>query len=374
MDRGGASRPFSYMSFLSGVKSILIDRMHKQPAVRSTFFFLLLAGVAVLTFFIFKPYLITLAVASTFAVVMQPLYRAILNIVRGQRSIASILTIVATSILIMAPLTLLGMQVVQEATGVYETISEQQEELSDDVLVNVERLIEGYVRPYIPSFNLDLVAVLRQSLGWVTAHIGPVFSNTLQGILQFFLGLVAFYYLLKDGPSFIQTFIKLSPLTDANDRRIMQRLNTAINSIITGTLMIAVVQGVASGVGFWMFGVPSATLWGGAAALGALVPGVGTTIVLVPAVIYLFITGNTFQAIGLIIWGALAVGSIDNFLGPMLVGRGVRIHPMLILFSVLGGIAFFGPVGFILGPLVLSLLYALLDIYVMMGKGYEKTA
>ena len=107
----------------------------------------------------------------------------------------------------------------------------------------------------------------------------------------------------------------------------------------------------------------------GLAAIAALIPSVGTALVFVPAIILLFISGQIFAAFGLLLWGALAVGLIDNFLGPKLIGRGMHLHPLLVLFSVLGGIVFFGPIGFVLGPIILSLLFALLDIYsYMVGR------
>ena len=104
-------------------------------------------------------------------------------------------------------------------------------------------------------------------------------------------------------------------------------------------------------------------LWGGAAAIASLVPNIGTALVLAPAIGFLYFGGEVGRAVGLAIWGVLAVGMIDNFLGPILINRGVRIHPLLILLSVIGGLGLFGPVGFLLGPLVVSLLFALLDIH-----------
>jgi predicted PurR-regulated permease PerM len=104
------------------------------------------------------------------------------------------------------------------------------------------------------------------------------------------------------------------------------------------------------------------------AAIAALVPGVGTALVIFPAVIYVFWAGDLFRAVGLAVWGMLAVGLIDNFLGPKLIGNGIKMHSLLVLFSVLGGISFFGPVGLLLGPLALSLFFVLLDIYFLMIK------
>ena len=178
-----------------------------------------------------------------------------------------------------------------------------------------------------------------------------------------FIFLVALYYLFKDGHKLKKAVVALSPLRDIYDETIFSKLALAINSVIRGSLTVALVQGILTAVGFAIFGVPNATLWGSVAAIAALIPGIGTALVLLPAIFYLFFNGETFFAVGLFLWGMTAVGLIDNFLGPKLVERGIRLHPFLILLSILGGISFFGPLGFLLGPLALSLFFVLLEIY-----------
>lgn len=341
--------------------------------VRYIFFYLLLGAVATLTLFIFLPYFITLFMATAFAVVCQPLYQALRRITNNHDSIAAMCTVLLTGILVLAPLTLLVMQVLNESTALYEKFNEQQT-FSGGFLTTVESTIEKYVHIYIPTFDLDLETLGKQSLGWISTRIGPIFTNTLQVFLHFVLGIIAFYYLVRDGEFFVERLVHLSPLQNKHDRTIFHRLVIAINSIVKGSLLIALIQGTVSGIGFAIFGVPSAILWGSAAAIGALIPGVGTAIVVAPAVMYLFFMGSTTSAIGLAIWGVIAVGMIDNFLGPVLLGRGVRIHPLLVLFSVIGGIEFFGPLGLVLGPIVLSLLFALLDIYQMMAAKSMRAA
>jgi predicted PurR-regulated permease PerM len=160
----------------------------------------------------------------------------------------------------------------------------------------------------------------------------------------------------------------LSPLPDKYDSRVIQRLHDAINSVVRGALLIALIQGIVSGVGLSIFGVPNAVLWGSLAVIAALIPYVGTAAVITPAVVYLFLIDRTGAAIGLAIWGVVAVGLMDNFLGPRLVNRGIKLHPVVILLAVLGGLVFFGPLGYILGPLVVSLLFALLDIYPLLVR------
>jgi predicted PurR-regulated permease PerM len=210
---------------------------------------------------------------------------------------------------------------------------------------------------------------LKQGLSWLLQHLGSVFGSFVKTAASSFLFLIALYYLLKDGRKFKAVIIALSPLSDTDDETISQKLAVAIHSVMKGSLLIAFIQGVLTSVGFAIFGVPNAVLWGSVAAIAALIPGIGTALVLIPAILFLFLRGEAFSGVGLIVWGMGAVGLIDNFLGPKLVGRGTQLHPLIILLSVLGSIVFFGPIGFLLGPLIMSLLFALLDIYSsLMGK------
>jgi predicted PurR-regulated permease PerM len=148
-----------------------------------------------------------------------------------------------------------------------------------------------------------------------------------------------------------------------DDSHIFIKLEQAVKSIFVGSMSVAILQGISIGLSFNIFGVPNPALWGSIAAIAALIPGIGTSLVLVPGILYLFITGNTGPAIGQAIWGITAIIVIDNMLGSYLVNRGIKIHQFVILLSVLGGIVFFGPIGFVLGPLVLAFLFSLLEIY-----------
>jgi predicted PurR-regulated permease PerM len=200
-------------------------------------------------------------------------------------------------------------------------------------------------------------------LRWGFTNIDSLFSKAAGFVLGAVVLLFALYFILRDGKSLKRQLVNLSPLPDRQDEQIFSKLNSAVHSVVWGSLAVGLIQGVLTGIGFAIFGVPSPALWGSVAVVAALVPGIGTALVLIPGVVYLFATGSAGMAIGLLIWGAIAVGLIDNFLGPLLINRGVKIHQFLILLSVLGGLSFFGPIGFIAGPLVLSLLFALLEIY-----------
>ena len=157
--------------------------------------------------------------------------------------------------------------------------------------------------------------------------------------------------------------VQISPLPDKDDEHILRKLAISIRSVALGTVLTALIQGTLTAIGLSFFGFERAVLWGCIAAIGALIPGIGTSIVFIPAILFLVYTGQYVTAGGVFIWSALAVGLIDNLVGPYLMSRGNKLHPFFILLSVLGGISLFGPIGFILGPVSLTLLLVLLELY-----------
>jgi predicted PurR-regulated permease PerM len=271
-------------------------------------------------------------------------------------------------IFILVPITFLVVQIFQEAEGLYINLADglgyqNLNELWPDLR---QRL--GEISPLFENLSGDVNQYLGNILSFLVQNLGIIFSNLARILAGLFVFLVSFFFLLKDGEKLRQRLLRLSPLNREDDELIINRVTAAINSVIKGSLFVATLQGISCSIGFLIFGLPNPVIWGSVAALGALVPGVGTTIVLVPAILYLYFTGQLISAIGLLAWGILAVGMIDNFLGPRFVGKRAGLHPLLILLSVLGGLSFFGPIGFILGPLTISLLLVLLDIYAEIVK------
>jgi len=331
----------------------------------------LLTGAILIVFFIFRPFLYALIIAMVFAVVFQPVHKRVLRITRKREGTAALITAVIIVIIIFVPVIFLGMQIFNEAQLLYVSTTEGG---GKDNLFNTVRKLAFYIQRFLPAqikFSADFDQYLKQGLDWMVRHLGDIFSNFAKIMLNFFIFLVALYYLLKDGERLKKSIIGLSPLADTDDEKIFDIIESAINSVIKGNLTVAVIQGAMTSAGFAVFGVPNAVLWGSVAAIAALIPGVGTSLVLIPAILFLFLSGKNFQGFGLLAWGVGAVGLIDNFLGPKLVGRGMQMHPFIILLSVLGGIGYFGPIGFLLGPLTISLLFAFLEI-ISSVKSQEK--
>ena len=334
------------------------------------FLFTLLAGAGILSFFIFQPFLYALILAVIFATVFAPVHKKILSIGNERRGLVALLTTVLVLIIIVVPVTFLSIQIFKEATQLYTSLVDNGG--TSNLLGGIEKALRSLGIPFLPTTSFDVSQYMKQGLSWLIQNLGTVFSNVAKITVDIFVLFIALYYLFKDGDKLKKSVIALSPLKDIYDEKIFHKLELAINSVVRGSIAVGLVQGALTAIGFTIFGVPSPVLWGSVAAIAALIPGFGTSLVLVPAILFLFFTGETVSAVGLIAWGFVAVGLVDNVLGPKLVGRGVHLPHFLILLSILGGISFFGPLGFLFGPLVLSLLLAFLEIYSAIYKENNK--
>jgi len=336
--------------------------------VSNPFLLASLAGMLVLTFFIIKPFLATLVFAIICGVSLYPVYKKILKFFGNNETASASITLIISIICIVIPLIFLGTQLVHEAIQLYGSLSQINDKQNGIVVVinNLGQTSEKFIpgtEHYFTNFSNNLTIYIKQALSWLISNLGQVISSASLLLLDLFLFFVTFYYLLKDGDKLKREIIKLIPLKDEDGESIFTKLNGAINSIIKGNLMIAFLKGILTAIGFYLFGLPNGILWGSFTIITSFVPNIGTAIVLLPAVVYLFIIGNATPAIGLAIWGIVIVGLADNILGPKLIGKNLQLHPIFILLSILGGLVIFGPIGLFLGPLVMSLLFALLSIY-----------
>ncbi len=315
----------------------------------------LFIAVFVLALLVFFPFLNVIALSVILAVLLHPVYKRIVAKVKSPGT-ASGLTILLLLAVIIVPLLFIVNNIITEAQGLYANVGNSASLTSDQIT----NWIEGKVQVYVPNFTVDARGYLAAFSSWIVSKLSGVFSETVDFVFKLALSFVALFYLLKDGDKLYTHLVALSPWGKEKDEAVFGSIQSAIRSVVAGSLLVALIQGVLVGIGFTISGVPNATLWGTLAAICALVPGIGTAIVWVPAVIFLFVMDSgSWQWIFQLIYSMVLVSSIDNFIGPLIMEKGINIHPLLILFSVLGGIQLFGPEGFLLGPLVLSILFVL---------------
>lgn len=338
--------------------------MDNGKRVEHHFFLVIFLFVFVAVFLTFLPYLGALVIGSAFAIVFYPLNKKILSVVK-RRGAAAFLTILVVLIIFLAPLVFFGAEVLGEARELYLKVSADND-------FNF-RSLEQKFQFLGPIFKLDFKSYLQKFLDWFIGNLGAVFSGVVDVVMTFIISTVTFYYLLKDGSKFKEAVTSLSPLQQKFNASIFEKLQASIDSVMKGSLGTAIAQGISAGLGFAVLGIPNPALWGSVAVFAALIPSFGTALVIVPAALYLFVIGRAISGVALLLWGGLVVGLLDNFLRPYLMERGMRIHPFFVLLSVLGGISFWGPLGFILGPITLSLFFALLHIYPILVLGREET-
>jgi len=333
--------------------------MEKTSQVEKKFLYVLLGIIILITLAIFYPFLSVLVLAGTFAIGLSPVCLWIKkNITRDNQGIASAITVILFLVLLCIPLFFIGTTIFNQIQSIYYSIV-----VNGDTSAFVQ-IIDKTINNILPTgFSFDTHEKIIQLFSFLSSNITGFFTYTFNTIIMFILTISATFYLLKDGRKWKQNLNKLSPLSKNNTEEIVASVKNSTNRILRGTLFMALVQGILSWIGFMIFGVPNPALWGVISGLSTLIPVVGTSLVIYPVVLFLYLAGMHIQALGLLLWAFVLVGVIDNILPPYFIAKGSEMSSLFILFSIIGGISLMGPIGIITGPLILSLLYSLIGIY-----------
>lgn len=316
---------------------------------------------AILVGLIFWPELNAIVLGITFAVLFQPLYGWLIKRMPHETNAAALLVVLLTILIVLTPVVLIGWQLVGEASSLYGEIA------SGHGIPAVQFLAARFSATN-PAFGAELNGYLQQFFGWIAASVGSIFSGIAGMLFAVMLSFFALFYFLRDGDRLREAVISRSSLPHEDTARLIARLHLIMGSIVRGSLLIAAFYGVAGGLGFFMFGLPSGVFWGVVTGFASFIPLFGTYLVIIPGMVVLAAGHHYIAAAGLFIWiGAVGI-FMENYVRPRLIGRKAKIHPLLVVFSVIGGISVFGPLGILLGPLALGVLIALLDIYPMLSK------
>jgi len=335
----------------------------------STYFLVgltVLVGVGV--FKVLLPFLATLLLAFIFWQLFNPAFTFISKGINVR--IASLVTCILVFLVIIIPFFAIGSIATEEALSVYQNVTKDSNgigEFQENLKSSVYNFSQGFgisrekLDQSFASINLGETA--KKTAGITAGLLQQAYQQVSQFIFLTFIMLFALYYLFLDGDKFVKHLFRLSPLGDKEESLIWNRFLSMSRATIKGTLIIGIVQGILGGLAFWVLGIGSPAFWGVVMGIFSVLPLVGPVAVWVPAVIWLFITGAWIQALILIFIGAFVIGSVDNFLRPRLIGSDTELHPVLILVGTFGGIIEFGIMGFIIGPLLITIFVALLEIF-----------
>lgn len=330
---------------------------HKRLQIVTFLLFLLV--MLGLVFSIVRPFLSMLVLAFILAVLFRPLYDRFHRLIRSESG-SALATVGVMVLILVLPFVFLGQVLFSEISNLIANFK------NGGLVLSRAQLVSGLplqLQAFIETITRDLNQIASTLTGNAFQTFSRLLSNLATFVLALFMTFFAAYYFLKDGEHFKQVLMDISPIDDNQEKILFSKISNAINGVVKGQFLTAVVQGLVATTGFLIFGVPNPFLWGFFTILAALVPTVGTSLAVLPAVALLLLTGNFGAGIGLAIWGALAVGLIDNFIGPKLVGRTTRVHPLLVLISVLGGVILFGFIGFLLGPILMAVFIAMVEMY-----------
>lgn len=346
--------------------------MSLHRIVEYVFFFVILVGSGYLVWQVLSPLITALALSLIIVTICYPLYELVLqHVYRNNKSLAAGVTTLIAVFLVVLPLVFISSVFVRELVSFYQTLGAGSELPIDRYVSDIELAVQEF----IPGFSIDLTEQIRLSAEWFVGNIGRIFAGTVSTVFVVLISLFGAFYFFRDGREFVRLLIKVSPLSDRDDEAILARLAVAVRSVATGVLLVSLLQGTLAALGFTIFGIERAVLWGAVGAILAMLPGIGTPAIMVPGILYLFFAGAVGPAIGLLVWMVVTIVVVDNIISPHLMSRGNNLHPFIVLTAVLGGISTFGPIGFIVGPVVVTLFLALLEIYnqYIMDTGRPRT-
>ena len=341
--------------------------MHLRSLENKAFLTLVVLVTAVFAWTI-GGFLLPVFWAVVLAVLFTPLFRWFETRTRGRATLAALLTLLTVLVLVVAPLVLLATLVTQEAVGVYERVASGEIDLTEPV-ASVEQMLPRLVQR-AKELGVDFDQVRENVASSALAASQQVASRLLgvgQQALQFTLLLAVTLYVLfffvRDGRGLQDVLVRALPLGDPRERRLITKFAAVTRATVKGTFVIAAVQGTIGGIAFFALGLGSPVLWGVMMAVFSLLPAVGGALVWIPAAVYLLLVGSWGKALILTIVGVGVMGTVDNALRPVLVGRDAGMPDYMILLSTLGGLATFGFSGLVVGPVVAGLFLTVWEIF-----------
>lgn len=340
----------------------------------TAFFFTLLIVILYGAFLILTPFLTAIAWAVILAILVYPLYLWLLGMMRGRATLAALTVIAMIILIVIAP----GIELVRFLTEEAILLVQSVRSLMDEdgkqgwLAKPWVQLIVGWwdlVAFYLTGFNINinwkelLVQGAQNSSKFLVERVTGIAQNVLLFTVNVLIALITLFFLLRDGKEFFSRLQRLLPMDQEHQQRLFKNIVDAVLAVVHGSLVVGMVQGLLAGLAYHFLGVPFAVLWGVVTGFAALLPVGGSTLVSIPATIYLFLQGETLRAIVLLVWSLGIVGSVDNILKPLIIGNRLGLPVLFLFFGILGGLTLFGALGIVLGPVIFALLRALLDLY-----------
>ena len=349
---------------MTGQPPSVLTRAHLFAAIFFAGFVFLLYRMAGLL----APFTSALLWAAVVALALAPLFRRVVRLVNGRAGLAAgimtfgaLLVLVGPAIVLLVALAAQAVDLYRWASGLVQSggLAEAWGRFASPML---DRVLQNPLLQGIDVKGLAIKGISELSSG-LAAQLGSVLKNTLLFAFNLLIMLVSLFFLFRDGERWYTSMTGLLPFTQEQQRAIAQKFQDTFTAVINGLFVIALVQGIMTGAGLALFGVPFPVFWGFLSAILALLPIGGAALVWVPAAVYLYLAGSPLNSVLLAVWGLVLVSLPDNFLKPLLIGRKAKLPLFLLFIGILGGLRVYGFLGILVGPLIVTLLTAFVQIY-----------
>lgn len=337
--------------------------MKNYQNMSGLFFLVILAAVLYLCYLVFLPFLGIIFVAGALSVTLYDPYKKMLKIFNGRKNFAAAFMCALVVVVIIVPIVLFLLAVSKSSFQAYSSITENFNGGSLPTTITqwtTDRL--SYFNIRVENFSEQVGTFVLSFNKFIVSSIATLLRSSTELVVKLFIMLLTMFFLFRDGKEFLARIIRLTPLSDNYDRQIFQKFREVSYSAMVSTLLTGLAQGVIAGIAYLIVGVP-VLLFSVATAFSSLIPFVGAALVWLPVSLYLLIIGQWWQALFMFLWGMIVISLVDNILRPLLMKGKTQVHPMILFFSIFGGIAFFGFWGIVFGPLIISIALTLLHIY-----------
>lgn len=330
-------------------------------------FFSILTITTVATIWMLRPFAYPLFLAVVLTILFRPFYLWLNKKINNRKKTSAGITLVAIFLVILVPISALVPIVTQQTIDISNSVGNQVKQYVDDsgtLASQIKHL------PVVEQFNIDEQQIRTKFLeitnvvsDIVFENVKNLIKNTFNLTISLFIMFYTVFFFLVDGDKIINKLIRLSPLDDDYERKFINNFIATTKAVLKSSLLVGCIQGLVLGSSlFWLTGIPSPIFWGILMTIFAIIPVLGTGFIWLPVAVFQLLSGNLVAGVVLLIGGAI-IANIDNLLKPILIEKDIKIHPLIILLSTFGGLTMFGILGFIIGPIIASLVMELWNIY-----------
>lgn len=334
--------------------------------LRHIIFFAFLTLTTVAFLYMIMPFAYPIFWAAVIAGIFYPLYRKFVTVLKG-RNLGAILTLIVVFFIIIIPLLSIGTLLATELRNLYDEIAKNQDQISISIS-NFANVVKN--SPYAATLHIDQqfwTDKFRTGAQYITdytlTNITSLTKNTFIFLGMFLIMFYSLFFFLRDGKKMLLSLMHMCPLGDKYEKVLYEKFTSTARATLKGTIIVGSIQGALGGFLFYVTGIQGAFIWGIAMAVLSIIPPLSSAVVWFPAGAIMLLSGNIWQGVLILAFGVTVVSTIDNLLKPLLVGKDAQMHPLIVLFSTLGGIILFKISGFIIGPIIASLFIAFWQMY-----------